>query len=360
MIRSIISTLRIRTMITWGQLLMDNKVLTWNNSKLKYFVAPFLLIISLLYSYNVSNESNFIDRFVLILEHIAKFAAPFSLMAIGASLVISTGGVDLSSSGVVTLSTIITAICYKLSGNLVLSLSIGMFIGISSGALLGFFVTKLSSPPLIITWAWGAILITLSILFSSGMIIDFPNPNSQTISTQAIEYSPTMIYWGSIFIVVYTMYIIYTGIPRRACAVGANRTAATYAGIRVNRAVFWTYVISGISSGLGGLLWFMLSGGQGSTTTFVGYELIPIAISLIGGTVLTGGYLNLFSVIVASLFWANLELIIGNIDTSNSIPDWQQKQLNLVFGVIIILISTILGKKLSGETITIHTEQKIK
>ncbi len=339
---------------------MDNKVSIWNNSKLKFFVAPFLLILAFGYSFLVSNESNIIDRFFLILEHIAKFAAPFSLMAIGASLVISTGGVDLSSSGVVTLTTVIIAISYKLTNNLVLSLSIGILIGILSGALLGFFVTKLSSPPLIITWAWGLILITTSVLFSSGMIINFPDPSAQTITTAAVEYSTKMLNWISVFIVVYTMYTMYTGIPRRACAVGANRTAATYAGIRVNRAVFWTYILSGLSSGLGGLIWFLLSGGQGSTTTFVGYELIPIAISLIGGTVLTGGYLNLFSVITASFFWANLELIIGNIDTSNSIPDWQQKQLNLVFGVIIILIATVLGKKLSGETITIHTEQKVK
>ena len=84
-----------------------------------------------------------------------------------------------------------------------------------------------------------------------------------------------------------------------------------------------------------------------------------MAISLLGGTVLNGGYLNLASVMAAAFFWANLKLIEVNVQTNDIPEEWQPYITKLTFSLIIIVISLVLGKKLKGETTSIHTDQKL-
>lgn len=332
----------------------------WVNPNLKFWVAPFLLLLALLWSFYSSHEANLWHRFLLIINNILRFGLPLCLMSVGASLVIATGGVDISSSGVATLTGIILALMIKLGLPLYAAIIFCFPIGITSGILLGISVTKLHSPPMILSWAWGLALMTFAYQFCAGRMIPFSDANVNSIRTGIVSASPSMYYWAFSIVCIFIWYIIYTGISRRACAVGANRESAIYAGIRADRTVIWSYVVSGLCSGFAGIVWFFFEDGSASTSTFFGNELIPIAVALIGGTVISGGYLNLLSVVAASFFWANLDLIITNYPTEDKPAGWQDKILILAFACVIILISTILGKKLKGETITIHTVQKVK
>lgn len=334
------------------------------NPKIKYRIAPFLFILSLVIaiSQKYLQGVDFSQALIGIYQHIGLFAIPYCLFGIGAGLVLAAGGVDLSSMGVATLSGVIFGVAYQAGVPILLCVLLGLTVGFIFGFFNGLIISLRSAPPLIFTWAVSIILFSLSRVISAGSIFNLKNisqPSPSGIDLTLLDMSTipsSSLKYVILFIFLIISILSFIGIVSKSIAIGSNRNNSVYYGVKVKSNIKLTYILSGMFSATAGIF-LVFQDGAASTIGLRNQELIPIAIAVLAGTSLSGGYLNLISVFLASFFWANLDCIINSMKT---IGNLQQEKLYFIFSVVIILIVTIFGKKISGETISVQVEQKIK
>jgi ribose/xylose/arabinose/galactoside ABC-type transport system permease subunit len=304
------------------------------------------------------------SRYQSLLELMVKEGVPLAIVAVGAGLVLCTGGVDLSSMGVATLSGVIFGSALQLGLGSFAALGIALLFGMISGFAVGAMVSR-DVPSLISSWAVGSLWSIGAALIST----ERPFGLASSATGVALEIEKTWLdlwdehgghgvrYWlVALFVVIALLNNTY--FARRCCAIGANRFSALYAGIRLRRTLMSAYIVAGTVSALAGVLWAVL-GRAGSTTDQLGKELIPIAAAAIGGTVMSGGYFRPLSIVAAAFLWTvmdrgcnalHVEWLQGN----------QQRVINALFAIIILGIVLTVGRRLSGFTQTITTEPRAK
>lgn len=326
-------------------------------------IAPILLAISILLLLVLSATSaksleSFFNNIENTLNFGFQFGMPLCLMAIGVSLVIASGGIDISTAGVATLSGIIFAFLQKCGWPSYFAFIPAILFGFLSGKGLGIVVTRFNAPPMIFSWAMGSLWYGVSLLISIGFFYPFNGEGVEGISIPGTHFEDKYSFI-LLFIVIFLINLInYSGLPRRAKAIGANRDAATYAGVNVRNNTLWCYQFSGILAAISGILLFYYNG-KASTNSYGGYELTAIAMAVLGGTVMSGGYLYLLSVLASAFFWTNALNIINNI-MGGAGGSQAQQWINGIFSLFFILISIILGRKIGGITHTIQVERKTK
>ncbi len=230
------------------------------------------------------------------------------VLACGLSLVMITGGIDISVGGVTALVSMCCAVYLDhMGGNVFVSILIALAIGLAFGAFQGFLVAYLDIQPFIVTLA--------GMFFARGMTTIVNNKPfnvanedfSKLKMTRVIvpfmgstnrkgDYIDAYIEIGVIvaLLVVVAMFCLlrWTKLGRSFYAVGGNRQSALMLGINVKRTRFLSHLICGLLAGIGGYIYF-LHVGSGSPSHAMGAEMDAIASSIIGGTMLTGGVGNI-------------------------------------------------------------------
>lgn len=331
-----------------------------------FVIAPILLVICWTALFFLHQSPDLLYRCSTILERTVKEGTPFALLAIGAGIVLSTGGVDISTAGVATVGGVIFAALTQLHIPILLCLAAALLVGVISGALLGYGVHK-NLPGLILSWAIGALWLIGSLVFADTFSGKASTIESTT-SRVELGFPVASDYWevfnGGFRMAIFCLSIVVIGIsvtnlPRRTRAVGANRDSAIYAGIRSRNIYLAAYGVSGVLSAAGGVFWVLLNGGA-QTSNFVGYELIAIAIAILGGTVMTGGYLSLPSIVAAAFFWVALRTTVEGANLAAVSQTLQNHVANGLFAAIFVVLLLPLGKRLSGPTQTISAEPKVQ
>jgi ribose transport system permease protein len=312
-----------------------------------------------------------------LLAHIIKQATPLALVALGAGLVIATGGVDIGFIGIATICGMAYAFLTHLVGleshgfGLIYGLAFCALVGGGLGLLNGLAISTFRAPPLITTWATGTIWLIASVglamLASRGYGVNasyFP-----TIKSVSLFSRPPNEFWvidGFLFgqgiwlclslVVLIPFLFHFSNLGNMVRAVGAHRLGATFIGIRVRRVEKWAYTVSGCLAGSAGLLLTLLVK-EASTTDYVGIELSVIAVAVLGGTVMTGGYFSSVPVGFAAFFWATTLHILNS---SRVLPEGilSQKGVDAIFAGLLILIGLALGRRISGEGQTIIVVNK--
>ncbi len=318
----------------------------------RYKIAPTLLFGAVCFASYRSNLP-FLSSLNEILIYVINYGTPLCLFAIGASLVISTGGIDLSSTGVATMSGILYAFLLKFNCPWLCAFLLCIVFGFASGLIVGWAVTKRYAPALIFTWALGLVYFNLSLSFADGTFGKFDGAVRSGISGNGVvkfnEHLSLYIFAGLLLLI---SIINYTGIQRKTAAVGANRDSATYAGISVRKTIIWSYIISAILAAIGGIFYYYVFG-NARTGELQNQELVAIAVAVVGGTSLSGGYINLQSVLCAALFYYIFKNGINTMKP-NVPAAMQQQVINYFFAMIFILISIASGKRLNGITHSIQ------
>lgn len=264
------------------------------------------------------------------LANVSLQVATVAVVAIGATLVILTGGIDLSPGSTVALVTCSLAILVK---NMGLPLPVGivlvLVLGLVCGAINGFFSTYGKIPSFIVTLATMSIFRGLAFLITKGTPIF-------NISTD-LEY----VFYGKVlgvplpFLYVIILYSLGTvflrnTIPGRVIyAVGGNESAARLSGLSVNRVRMLAFVLSGFTAAIGGIL---LAAWLNSGSPNYGQELglQSIAAAVIGGASLTGGYGSMFATLVGALTVAFVQNGLNLLAVPAS---WQE----ITLGIVIVL-----------------------
>ena len=228
--------------------------------------------------------------------------AALIVLACGLSLVMITGGIDISVGGVTALVSMCCAVYLdQMGGNVFVSILIALAIGLAFGAFQGFLVAYLDIQPFIVTLA--------GMFFARGMttIVNTKPFNVANEAFTKLKMARVIIpglgsanrkgdyidaYVELIVVVIMFCLLRWTKLGRSFYAVGGNRQSALMLGINVKRTRFLSHLICGLLAGIGGYVYF-LHVGSGSPSHATGAEMDAIASSIIGGTMLTGGVGNI-------------------------------------------------------------------
>jgi ribose transport system permease protein len=216
-------------------------------------------------------------------------AAPFALVALGQTLVILTGGIDLSVGSVIAASAMTAAwMSVRMPDQLPLAFAAGIGVGVVCGLVNGLVVSRLNVPPFVATLGMLTAASGFAYVIGGGAPINgLPREYGVIANTRVLGF-PLPVYVMILGFVVLAFVMARTSFGLRVYAVGGNRTAAEVAGVDARRTLTSVYVISGMLAGMSGVI---LSSRviSGPPNLGAGYELDAIAAVVIGGASLMGG-----------------------------------------------------------------------
>ena len=272
------------------------------------------------------------DRFLQTqnLMNVSLQVSSVAIMAIGSTMVILTGGIDLSPGSAVALITCMLAILVKING---LPVAVGILIVLLLGAVLGFVNGVLSTygriPSFVVTLATLSAYRGLAFLVTEGTPIFYVSPYLEPIFYGRLLGVPLPFYYVLVFYLIAVVFLRYTVSGRAIYAIGGNESAARLSGIQVHRVRLLAFILAGLMAGVAGVL-MAARLNSGSPNYGAGMELQAIAAAVIGGASLTGGYGN----IICTLFGALTVAVVQNGLNLNAVPTaWQ----NITLGAIIAL-----------------------
>lgn len=292
---------------------------------------------------------------------IVKVATPLLLLAWAAGLVLAAGKVDISLGGVATLGGVVFAwISYS---SPIWGVIVAIVVGLAVGAFNGWLVARRSAPPLLVTWAAGIITASLAGVFAFLAFNSTKFGSTSSVSLPWAMPSKPFLLDGAYFIPFLAIAItagtclLVFRLGALARVVGANALSASYSGFRVERVVLRIYSIAGMGAALAGCL-SAVAVGSANSTGLVGKEMIAIAIAVLGGTVMSGGYFSAVGIMVAVIFWT---LLFNMINGENFLGlGLQEGRFSAILvAIIVITASALLGRRMSGETRTIQVDNPV-
>ena len=268
-----------------------------------------------------------------------QLAALLGIVAIGQTLVILIGGIDLSVSAVVTFTNLVTgAILNGMDVKLPIALAVSLGVGALVGVVNGLVITRLRVPDLVATLATMTIVIGVGYIVTNGAPRGTSSPALNAFMTERFGGFITggLLLWLALAAVVIVLLSRTTG-GRRLYAVGLNRGASHYAGVGVRRVTLTLYAISGLTAGLAG---FLLTGYTGSSYLNSGttYQLASIAAVVLGGTSIFGGRGSYIGTVAGVLITVLLQSILRVI----GIPQAGQY---IAYGAVILVMILIFTTK---------------
>jgi ribose/xylose/arabinose/galactoside ABC-type transport system permease subunit/formylglycine-generating enzyme required for sulfatase activity len=237
---------------------------------------------------------------LLSIQIMFRDVAIFAMLGIGVTLVIITGGIDLSLGSMVALTNMLVAWFMVDQGwGMIPAILAVLIFSALVGLMHGVFVTKVGVPPFIITL--GTLIITrgMAAAMKKGWIIaGLPEPFLFIGQGQLGIFPVQFIVLGIVAVIV-AFILDFTVLGRHIYATGGNIEAARVSGINVDRIRNFCYIVSGLTSGMTGII-VASRLGEGNPIVGSAWELWAIAATVIGGTSLFGGEGSVLGVIIGA------------------------------------------------------------
>lgn len=260
------------------------------------------------------------------------------LASLGATLIIVSGGIDLSIGSVVAFVTVVIATLVKAGASPWLALLGGVGAGAMAGLLNGLLITRLKVGPFIVTLGTLGLFRGLATGLAKEQKIDAPetwlNDVLATLGkSERWKLLPPGV-WFALLLAVATAWLLRrTVFGRHVVAVGSNEQAARLCGVPIDRVKVLVYVFGGITVGLAGLMQFSRLT-VGDPTVARGLELDVIAAVVIGGASLAGGQGSVAGTLLGALLLSTIRAGASQM----GLPNWVQ---DIVTGAIIVLSVTL-------------------
>ena len=269
------------------------------------------------------------------IEQLVRQSLVIGIGAIGMTMIIVSGGIDLSAGSVVALSTVCGAIALNSSGSVAVAIAVCLLSGTVCGIANGLLIAAFRAGPFIVT------LVSMLTLrgFAKGIAHEKPvylkDPQWIGSFTGALDPSrkwmviaPGGWIWVAC-ILIFALGMRYTVFGRNAVAIGSNEAAARLCGVRIQATKVGVYAVGGLMFGLAGLMLFSRTR-TGDIGAAMGAELSMIAAAVIGGASLNGGQGNVYGTAIGALIMSTINMGCTSIGLAN----WIQEILT---GVIILL-----------------------
>jgi ribose/xylose/arabinose/galactoside ABC-type transport system permease subunit len=255
---------------------------------------------------------NFLAPITLL--NTVRQASVVGIAAVGVTLVMITGGVDLSIGAVISLSPVLAAsLMAGKDGNIPLAVAASLLMGVAVGAANGLLVARWKVPPFILTLGMATVVLGLTQLYSGGTAAGVVAPGFRGTFNARIDVVPVLAIVFAVVVAIGLLVQERTRLGRRLYLVGANPRAARLAGVPVGRTLMAAYVISGLLAALAGLA-LLARSGVSSTFAGQGFEFDALAAIILGGTTFQGGRGGIAGTVAGVLILAavfNLVNILG-------------------------------------------------
>jgi ribose/xylose/arabinose/galactoside ABC-type transport system permease subunit len=285
---------------------------------------PVLLLVVLLLS-NLIFTPNFFkievrdDHLYGSLIDILRFGAPLILVALGMTLVIATGGIDLSVGSVVAICGALA--CWRISeqgdqnsvGGVLVAVALALGLALLLGVWNGFLVAGIGIQPIIATLILMVAGRGLAQLITGGQIITINSSPYKEIGAGYLLTFPVPVLIAAVVTVIAVLLTRRTALGLLVESVGGNAEASRLAGIRSRRIKLMAYMFAALCAGIAGLM--ISSNVSSADGNYAGlwYELDAILAVVIGGTLLTGGRFSIGGTVIGALIIQTLTTTIYTI-----------------------------------------------
>ena len=274
---------------------------------------------------------------------ILKYSAIYGIAAVGAAIVIISGGIDLAPGAVMALAGVVGAQLFIVQGwSMGPAMSVGVLVGLASGLLTAALVVLVKLPPFIATLGVMGITRGMAFILTEGQYFDvsghLPAGGWRPLGLPADWVAPIiMIALALVFQVLMTVFQW----GRAVFSVGGNETAALFSGIAVGRIKTSVYVISGVLAAVSGVVLALVQG-QAKADLATGYELDIIASSVVGGASLAGGRGSVIGAVLGTLIFGVLRNALPQIPGATY---YDRLIVGLVVIVIVVVDQLLLRKR---------------
>lgn len=265
---------------------------------------------------------------------ILKYSAIYGIAAVGASMVIISGGVDLAPGAVIALTTVVVGHQYLESQwSLAASILAGLGVGVFTGAISAALVVLVRLPPFIATLGMMGVTRGLAYIVTEGRFYDVSAripPSWAPLGVPLDWIAPIVMV---LLTVVFHLFMRHVQAGRAVFAVGGNEVAARYTGIQVGRIKTMVYVVSAVLASLSGVI-LILGQGQGKADLANGYELDIIASAVVGGASLSGGRGSVVGAVLGTLIFGVLRNALPQIPGATFYD-------RLIVGLVVVTIVVV-------------------
>jgi ribose/xylose/arabinose/galactoside ABC-type transport system permease subunit len=297
--------------------------------------ALIALVVLIIFNLFFTRELNSVIAITNLLVHVT----PTLIVAIGMTLVIATGGIDISVGSIMGLTDILAYLIFsgRWSGihNIVLgtvvAIPVVLIVATLIGVLNGVLVTRFKVQPIVATLITFITVRGLAEVTVNGFQFAFLSaPIVGWLGSNLFGVLPRQVILMAVIVAFFGWLMRSTAFSRYLLSSGGNQAAARLAGVPVNRVLIIVYAISGLLAGIAGLTFIAFVGAANPVHDGLGMELDAIAAVAVGGTPLIGGRVTILGTVVGAIF---IQLVRQTVVALN-IPD---DIATVIIGILIVL-----------------------
>jgi ribose transport system permease protein len=273
---------------------------------------------------------------------ILKYSSIYGIAAIGAAIVIISGGIDLAPGAVMALAGVVSADLFVVRGwGLTPAMTMGVVIGLASGVLSAVLIVAIRLPPFIATLGVMGITRGAAFIITEGQYFDVSSRllgGWRPFGLPADWAAPIVLL---VLALVFQLLMTAFQWGRAVFSIGGNETAALFSGIAVGRVKTSVYALSGLLAGVSGVV-LVLVQGQGKADLATGYELDIIASAVVGGASLAGGRGSVIGAVLGTLIFGVLRNALPQIPGATF---YDRLIVGLVVIVIVVMDQLLLRRR---------------
>jgi ribose transport system permease protein len=273
---------------------------------------------------------------------ILKYSSIYGIAAVGAAVVIISGGIDLAPGAVIALSGVVTGHLFVAEGwPLAAGAAAGILVGVAAGLVTSLLVVKVKLPPFIATLGVMGITRGIAFIITEGQYYDVSS--RLAAGWRPLGIPPDWLAPVVMFAAAVLFQVLMTKFQwgRAVFSVGGNETAALFSGMAIGRVKASVYLVSGVLAAVAGVVLVIVQG-QGKADLATGYELDIIASAVVGGASLAGGRGSVMGAVLGTLIFGVLRNALPQIPGATF---YDRLIVGLVVIVIVVADQLLLRRK---------------
>lgn len=306
---------------------MENRIVNLRNLLTTYGILFILILLCIFFGVVTSGLFFSIANIFNILKQVAVIG----IISVGMTMVLLTGGIDLSVGSIAGVGTVMAASLLLTGLNVWLVILIVLLLTTGIGTINAFFINQLEIPPLITTLAMMTTVRGVAYLITGGLPIFGFKSDILFLGQGYVGFIPVPVIVMTVIFILGMIFLQKARIGRYIYGVGGNEEASRLSGINVAKIKYIVYSISGMLAGLAGMV-MLARINSGTPKMGTGYEMDVITAVVLGGVSISGGEGKLGFVIIGVLIMGVLTngLILTNVQ---EYVQWVIKGLTLIAAV---------------------------
>jgi ribose/xylose/arabinose/galactoside ABC-type transport system permease subunit len=304
----------------------------------EFTVLGLIVVLMVIFSFST-------ERFMSVsnLSNLMLQLAGVAISAIGMTMVIITGGIDVSVGSVLGMASVVAGKLLMAGTPVIVVILAAIATGFGIGLLNGAIISYGNVPPIIVTLGMMSMMRALMYQVLGGRWVSGIPPAIRVIGLGKWLGIPISMWIAAILIILFSYFLSSRSTGRAIYAIGNNPEAARVSGVSLSRTILIVYSLTGLLVGFAGLI-YVARTGIVQTNTGSGFELEAIAAVMLGGTSVFGGK----GTVIGSLLGATLVGIIKNGMVLMNVPALSE---GLVIGVLILISVMIDLIRARGESV---------